>query len=214
MEQKKLKRVALIVAHPDDETLWAGGTILSEPSWQWFVVCLCRKNDHDRAPKFNIALTILGASGIMGDLDDGPEQTPIPDDEVKQAILRLIPGVSFDLIITHNPDGEYTRHLRHEEISRAVINLWDDGKLITKELWTFAYEDGHKAYYPKAASTATSYWPLPQKLRELKYSIITQTYGFAKSSWEAQTSPGEEAFWHFSNAQQAKNWLAKGGKAS
>jgi len=25
------KTVAIIVAHPDDETLWAGGTILSHP---------------------------------------------------------------------------------------------------------------------------------------------------------------------------------------
>ena len=214
MDPKKIKKVAVIAAHPDDETLWAGGTMLNEPSWKCFVVCLCRKSDPDRAPKFFKALAILGADGIMGDLDDGPEQTSLSVNEVKQAILRLIPDVHFDLIITHNPNGEYTRHLRHEEISRAVINLWAEGTLVTKELWTFAYEDGHKAYYPKAELTATSYWPLPPKLRELKYSIITQTYGFDKSSWEAQTSPGEEAFWHFSNAQQAKNWLAKGGTAS
>ena len=211
---KKLKKVALIVAHPDDETLWAGGTMLNEPSWKCFVVCLCRKSDPDRAPKFFKALAILGANGIMGDLDDGREQTPLSGKEVKQAILRLIPDTHFDLIITHNPNGEYTRHLRHEEVSEAVINLWEEGKLITGELWTFAYEDGHKAYYPKAEIQATSYWHLPQKLWELKYSIITQTYGFDESSWEAKTTPADEAFWHFSNPQQAKEWLAKGGTAS
>ena len=214
MDPKKIKKVAVIVAHPDDETLWAGGTMLNEPSWKCFVVCLCRKSDPDRAPKFFKALAILGAEGIMGDLDDGPEQTPLSGNEVKQAILRLIPDVHFDLIITHNPNGEYTRHLRHEEVSEAVINLWEEGKLITGELWTFAYEDGHKAYYPKAEIQATSYWHLPQKLWELKYSIITQTYGFDESSWEAKTTPADEAFWHFSNPQQAKEWLAKGGTAS
>jgi len=214
MYQEKPKQVAIIVAHPDDETLWAGGTILSNPSWQCFVFCLCRKSDNDRAPKFFKALSVLGAKGAMGDLNDGPEQTPLSDIEVMEAILQLIPGVHFDLIITHNPDGEYTRHLRHEEISRAVISLWAEGKLVTKELWTFAYDDGNKAYYPKAEIQATSFWHLPKKLREMKYSIITQTYGFDKSSWEAKTSPDEEAFWHFSNSQQAKNWLAKGGTAS
>ena len=25
----------MIVAHPDDETLWAGGTILKHPEWHW-----------------------------------------------------------------------------------------------------------------------------------------------------------------------------------
>jgi len=150
----------------------------------------------------------------MGDLDDGPEQTPLSGNEVKQAILRLISDVHFDLIITHNPNGEYTRHLRHEEVSQAVINLWEEGKLTTGELWTFAYEDGHKTYYPKAEIQATSYCHLPQKVWELKYSIITKTYGFDESSWEAKTTPGDEAFWHFSNPQQAKEWLAKGGTAS
>jgi len=31
MDSKISKSAAVIVAHPDDETLWAGGTILSHP---------------------------------------------------------------------------------------------------------------------------------------------------------------------------------------
>ena len=211
MYQEKSKQVAIIVAHPDDETLWAGGTILSNPSWQCFLVCLCRKSDNDRAPKFFKALSVLGADGIMGDLNDGPEQTPLPENEVKQTILKLIPEVHFDLIITHNPNGEYTRHIRHEEVSKAVINLWAEGKLVTNELWTFAYEDGNKVYLPKPDIHATCYRLLSQKVWDLKYSIITLTYGFKESSWEAKTTPSEEAFWHFSNPVFAKQWLAKEG---
>jgi LmbE family N-acetylglucosaminyl deacetylase len=211
MEQKKLKKVAIIVAHPDDETLWAGGTMLSESSWECFVVCLCRKSDNDRAPKFYKALGVLGAGGIMGDLNDGPEQTPLPENEVKQTILQLIPDIHFDLIITHNPGGEYTRHLRHEEVSKGVINLWDEGRIVTDQLWTFGYEDGNKAYFPRADIHATCYHLLPQNLWDLKYSIITLIYGFEESSWEANTTPAEEAFWHFSNPQSAKQWLTQGG---
>ena len=73
------KSVAVIVAHPDDETLWAGGTILSHPEWKWFIVCLCRGNDEDRSFRFKKALKILKSEGIMGDLDDGPEQKPLED---------------------------------------------------------------------------------------------------------------------------------------
>ena len=65
----------------------------------------------------------------MGDLDDGPEQKPLDENEVERAILELLPPKHFDLIISHNPAGEYTRHIRHEEAGKAVINLWNAGKI-------------------------------------------------------------------------------------
>ena len=211
MDQQKSKKVVIIVAHPDDETLWAGGTILNCPFWECFIVCLCRKNDKDRAPKFLKALSALGAKGVMGDLNDGPEQSPLNENEIEQAILKLIPDMFFNLIITHNPKGEYTRHLRHEEISKAVINMWIKGAITTDELWTFAYEDGHKSYYPRPLKIASSYHLLSKNTWNLKYNIITNTYGFEKSSWEAKTTPKEEAFWHFSNPIDVQQWLAQGG---
>jgi LmbE family N-acetylglucosaminyl deacetylase len=33
LHDKVFKSVAIIVAHPDDETLWAGGEILNNPLW-------------------------------------------------------------------------------------------------------------------------------------------------------------------------------------
>ena len=74
MITKIKKTVAIIVAHPDDEILWAGGTILTHPDCELFVVSLCRGNDNDRAPKFFKALKVLKAKGRIGVLDDGPEQ--------------------------------------------------------------------------------------------------------------------------------------------
>ena len=78
------KTVALIVAHPDDETLWAGGTILSHPSWQCFIACLCRKSDTERALKFYKTLKVLKSEGVMGNLDDGPEQKPLEEKEIER----------------------------------------------------------------------------------------------------------------------------------
>ncbi|WP_295669365.1 PIG-L family deacetylase [uncultured Mucilaginibacter sp.] len=202
--------IAIIVAHPDDETLWAGGTILSNPGKQYFIVCLCRKYDTDRAPKFEKVLRILGAEGIMGDLDDGPDQAQLPEHDVQTAILQLLPAKHFDLIITHSIYGEYTRHRRHEEIGRAVINLWHSGKINTNELWAFAYEDGHKAYLPVVNEDAPLFYPLTHDAWENKFNIITKTYGFAWDSWEAQTTPKKEAFWQFKNANQAQEWLDSG----
>lgn len=133
----------------------------------------------------------------MGDLDDGPDQNPLEETVVEQLILNLLPPQHFDLIITHNPKGEYTTHLRHEETSKAVIKLWYNAKIDSTKLWAFAYEDGNKEYYPRAAENATSYYILSNEIWQKKYSIITDTYGFSKESWEAKTTPKKEAFLEF-----------------
>jgi len=201
------KNVAMIVAHPDDETLWAGGTILSHPSWNWYVVCMSRKNDADRSTRFYNALQIYKAEGIMGDMDDGPNQRPLDGVDVENAILELLPQKHFDLIITHNPSGEYTRHIRHEEVSKAVIKLWQAGKISAGELWTFAYEDGDKKYFPLPVGNANICRLLTKRIWLRKYSIMTETYGFKEDSWEAKTTPRSEAFWQFTDPYDAKRWL-------
>ena len=189
-----IQSVAVIVAHPDDETLWTGGLILNNPSAQWFIVCLSRKSDTERAKKFDQALKDLGAEGVMGDLDDGPTQNPVANKVVEDLIMDLLPHRHYDLIITHNPSGEYTRHLRHEETSNAVMRLWNSGKIDAGELWAFAYEDGNKAYYPRPIQTAFICQKLWGDVWFKKYRIITETYGFATNSWEALTTPQSEAF--------------------
>ena len=211
MPSSSIKTVAIIVAHPDDETLWAGGTILSNPSWMCFIISLCRGSDKERAPRFNDALKLLHSTGIMGDLDDGPEQQPLEEQLVEQTIFDLLPKKHFDLIISHNPNGEYTRHARHEEVSKAVITLWHKGSISASELWTFAYEDGHKAYYPKPIENAPIYQTLPKPIWLKKHNIITETYGFDPNSWEAKTTPKAESFWQFSDSSVANNWLNNKG---
>ncbi|MDD4972121.1 MAG: PIG-L family deacetylase [Paludibacter sp.] len=202
MKSNESKSIAVIVAHPDDETLWAGGTILSHPSNNWFIVCLCRASDADRAAKFHKTLKLLNSEGIMGDLDDGPDQEPLNEQELEQYIIHLLPARSFDLIITHSSKGEYTRHKRHEEVNKAVTSLWHAGKILANELWTFAYEDGKKTYFPRAIKEADIYEVLPEDVWSGKYKIMTETYGFEKASWEAETTPLAEAFWQFKNTDK------------
>ena len=211
MNEIEQKNVAVIVAHPDDETLWAGGTILSHPSWNCFIISLCRGNDEERASRFYQALKVLKADGIMGNLDDGPDQNPLDEEEVERTILDLLPEKHYNLIISHNPNGEYTRHLRHEEVSRAVINLWNNSKIKADELRTFAYEDGHKKYLPRPVQNAAIFRTLTKRIWLRKYSILRETYGFEKDSWEIKTTPRDEAFWQFTNPFNAKKWLNNGG---
>ena len=209
MKSKASRTVAIIVAHPDDEILWAGGIILNNPQWQYFITSLCRKNDEDRSAKFYKVIKILNAQGIMGNLDDEPEQKPLNAIQVEQKILDLLPNKHFDLIITHSPFGEYTKHLRHEEAGRAVITLWNKGKIATNKLWAFAYEDGNKNYFPKAIENTPYRETLKNEIWNKKYNLITETYGFEKNSWEAKTTPKTEAFWVFNNPNEANMFLNK-----
>jgi LmbE family N-acetylglucosaminyl deacetylase len=191
---RNIRRVAVVVAHPDDETLWAGGLLLGHTGWNIFVASLCRGKDPDRAPRFNQALEILSARGNMADLDDDPAQEPLADAKVSQTILELLPGRSYDLLLTHGPRGEYTRHRRHEEVARAVRSLWERGELRSAQLWQFAYEDGAGTYPPRPRQDATWQFPLSDSLWTRKRNLITRIYGFGEHSWEARAVTRVEAF--------------------
>ena len=194
---------AVIVAHPDDETLWAGGTILMHPQCEWTVVTLCRKSDPDRSPKFFQALQQLNATGAMGDLDDGPQQLPLDERKMQNTIVELLTAARSDLIITHGLKGEYTRHLRHEETAKSVLTLWKNERLSATELWMFAYEDGGRKYLPRPVSDPDMLIKLPEEIWQKKYDIITQIYGFGPDSFEAKAVPRQEAFRCFRRAAPA-----------
>ncbi|MFC1793930.1 PIG-L deacetylase family protein [Planctomycetota bacterium] len=196
------RKCAVVVAHPDDETLWTGGTILMHPESEWTVVTLCRKSDPNRAPRFFQAIEKLNTIGAMGDLDDGPEQSPLTSRRVQHEILQVLPSSRFDLIITHGLNGEYTRHLRHEETAQAVMALWKNERLFAGQIWRFAYEDGGRKYLPRAIEDADMHIKLPEEIWQKKYDVITNIYGFSPDSFEAGTTPREEAFLCFKSSQK------------
>lgn len=206
---------AVIVAHPDDETLWAGGTILMHPEWQWTIVTLCRRSDPDRAPRFFRALQEFKAQGAMGDLNDEPSQPPLADALMEETVLSLLPQTDFSLLVTHGPRGEYTRHRRHEETSRVVGSLWSRRILRAPELWMFAYRDsgmGGIEDPPRPIETAHRRIDLPEEIWKRKYRIITEIYGFDPRGYEANIVQREEAFWRFRSAARFQRWLKTGGR--
>ena len=200
-----------MVAHTDDETLWAGGFVLEHAEWDWFIGTLCRASDLDRAPRFARVLERLHARGGMLDMDDGPEQQPLPALDVQRQVLRLLAGSHFDRLLTHGPLGEYTWHRRHTEVCQAVVTLWRAGRISADALWLFAYEDGERQYLPRAVWNAHVQQLLPPEVWQAKLDLMTKVYGFNPESWEARTTPRSEAFWCFESPSQLDRWLREKG---
>jgi len=141
---KKNKKALVIVAHPDDETIWMGGTIARYKTLRWTIFALCRASDADRAPKFARVCEYLGAKSIMTDLDDVDELTLDEATEEAEKLLRKkLKNKKFQYVFTHNENGEYG-HSRHIAVHRAVNKLLEEGFLQPEKIFYFNYQKKDK----------------------------------------------------------------------
>ena len=190
MNKDKRKRALVIVAHPDDETIWMGGMILRNKDWDWTICSLCRAADLDRAPKFRKVCFGYGARAIISDLDDEVLED-LEIDEVVDKIKENVDG-KYDYVFTHGENGEYG-HIRHKETHKAVKRMFGEGELQCENVFFFSYEmkDGKKIPDSRGADFGIS---LTKSELEQKRKIIKDVYGFTSESFEYLSSGGKENF--------------------
>lgn len=196
MEKEEKKSVAIIVTHPDEETLWAGGTILSHPEWSFFVVCLSNGNNPELAPRFYNALKLLKSEGVMGNFNYKSCLVQKHKNELERTIIQLLPNTHFDIVISHNSFSENAKNDIHGAVNESIIKLRQEGFISATELWTFAYDAGSIKYYSDNNDERPQVLQkLSKKVWSQKYKIITRIFGLDEKSWEAKTTPLTEAFW-------------------
>lgn len=116
------KNNAIVVAHPDDEILFAASMPIRYPDRKWTIICCSRPViAPERESEFPAVCTALGAAYKMVDHRENLNSTL---DGLTEIDLSR-----YDTIVTHNEEGEYG-HQHHIQVHRHVKNRFSDRKLI------------------------------------------------------------------------------------
>jgi len=115
------ERPCMVVAHPDDECLWAGGLLARFRHLGWTVICCSTpRRDPVRAERFYAACEALGAKKIGCSLTvEGEPGWPIPD--LDDMLIAAFRKHEPDCVVTHGAWGEYG-HNQHIQVHMAVAN--------------------------------------------------------------------------------------------
>jgi hypothetical protein len=199
MEQESFKpneRALVVVAHPDDETIWMGGFILQHPELDWTIFSLCRASDSDRAPKFKRICEIYNAKAIITDVEDNEEvELKKVEEQIKQSMLDKIGTDQYEYLFTHGPNGEYG-HPVHVAVNRAVKEMLSNKKLNIRTIFYFNYTKSKPGKRPsmKAKKDSDLVLPLTKATFTKKKHLQSEIHGYPLDGIDNSMCTNPEAF--------------------
>ncbi len=129
-------RKLMIVAHPDDESIFGGNTLINEPN-SWMVLVATNGSNYVRRTELHSAMSSIGTAWEIWDHEDcmdtehplGTQFHPGFKEDLEDVLIRG----NFESILTHNKEGEYG-HNQHQGLSRIVTEM---GKKLNLPVCTF-----------------------------------------------------------------------------
>lgn len=125
----------LVVAHPDDETIFFGGLLMNLRTLPWHVICVTDGNADGRGAERHQELTkavkLLGGKKIeqWEFQDKYPDRLPI-----EELVSRLQQLPKPKEVYTHGPLGEYG-HPHHQDVCLAVNRAFAGKTKIFSPAW-------------------------------------------------------------------------------
>jgi len=144
----------MVVAHPDDETLFGGGELLKHKG-EYKVVCLDYGNHLVRHKEFICAMEQLGVEK-WEHWDGEPYKSSVSYNEsiLIPRLQRVLDEKDWEKVVTHNQGGEYG-HYRHIGTHNVMARLVPD------KLWIF---------------DTCSKEPLSEDIKQIKDEVLKSCY--------------------------------------
>ncbi len=118
----------MIVAHPDDETIWGGSHLIDE---KYLVVCVTCGKDQRRVKEFISIMKYTDNEFLMlnhfdkryGKRSDWKKERKY----IQKELAKIMTYKKWDKIVTHNPQGEYG-HIQHILTNHLVTENYIENK--------------------------------------------------------------------------------------
>ena len=126
----------MIVAHPDDEIIFGGATLLSDSGWK--IVCVTCGKDTKRKKEFE---TVMGKLGYAFDIWPYPDNPYGDLDPAISSRLESLLRKPWEKIVSHGEYGEYghRHHINLHQMVNAIVGpafyTFCQGPLIDKSIW-------------------------------------------------------------------------------
>lgn len=182
---KKRMNAVVFCAHPDDETIFMGGTILNHPDWSWDIYCFTYTDYSMRGRELKKAIDRFRSFGVkrinfnMLGFRDSKDPLVLRDDfrSYGLALKEIGKKRKFDVIFTHNKKGDYG-HPQHIMVQKAVRKEFEENNSI----WEFICLGAEKVV-PAPILENLTLVQLDQKSLEQKLKVF-ESYSSQMSTWK------------------------------